>query len=139
MTCVATSVLDTGILLRRIRNRPRFRELLIRLAQEGEVVIASYTRLELLRGMREHERERTLRLLDSLITHPLDVSTADLAGNLIRIWQQKGHTIGGPDVVIGATALQCGAHLITTNPRHFPYEDLRVYAVDEEGRVSTFR
>ena len=127
-------LLDTGILIRHLRNRPNYRELMYRLAQEGQLYIASFTRLEIVRGMRDHEREATFALLDALRTHPLDAPTADLAGEMIRAWQRKGITLSGPDAVIAASAICCGAVLVTTNPRHFPMAELTVMGVDEEGR-----
>ncbi|MFN3762012.1 MAG: type II toxin-antitoxin system VapC family toxin [Anaerolineae bacterium] len=132
---MADYLLDTGILIRHLRNRPGYRELLHRLAQEGQLIIASLTRLEVIQGMRDHEREATFALLDALQTHPLDAPTADLAGEMIRAWRKKGITLGGPDAVIAASALRCRATLVTTNPRHFPMEDLPVLRVDEEGNL----
>jgi predicted nucleic acid-binding protein len=131
---MADYLLDTGILIRHLRNRPGYRELMYRLAQEGRLYIASFTRLEIVRGMRDHEREVTFALLDALRTHPLDAPTADLAGEMIRAWQRKGITLSGPDAVIAASAIRCGAVLVTTNPRHFPMRELTVMGVDEEGR-----
>jgi predicted nucleic acid-binding protein len=131
---MADYLLDTGILIRHLRNRPGYRELMYRLAQEGRLYIASFTRLEIVRGMRDHEREATFALLDALRTHPLDAPTADLAGEMIRAWQRKGITLSGPDAVIAASAIRCGAVLVTTNPRHFPMRELTVMGVDEEGR-----
>jgi len=131
---MADYLLDTGILIRHLRNRPGYRELMYRLAQEGRLYIASFTRLEIVRGMRDHEREATFALLDALRTHPLDAPTADLAGEMIRAWQRKSITLSGPDAVIAASAIRCGAVLVTTNLRHFPMRELTVMGVDEEGR-----
>ncbi len=45
---MADYLLDTGILIRHLRNRPGYRELLHPLAQEGQLIIASLTRLEVI-------------------------------------------------------------------------------------------
>jgi predicted nucleic acid-binding protein len=129
-------VLDSGILVRHLRRRPGYLDLMNRLSEEGELYISAFTRVEILRGMRDHERERTFLLLNALITHPVDRETADRAGELLRIWQAKGLALSGPDAIIAATALQLQASLLTTNPRHFPMPDLIVLSVDEEGRVT---
>jgi len=129
-------LLNTGILIRHLRNQAGYRDLMARLAREGDVYIASFTRLEVVRGMRQHEREATFQLLDSLITHPLDSGTADLAGELIRTWRGQGITLHGPDAIIAASAIRTGATLVTTNPRHFPMEELPLLAVDEEGQLT---
>jgi predicted nucleic acid-binding protein len=126
-------VLDTGIIIRHLRDRPGFKTFLRGLAEEGDLIIASFTRLEIVRGMREHERERTFMLLNSLITHPLDAATADRAGMLIRSELAHRKTIAGPDAVIAATALMANATLVTANPRHFSVRGLTLQAVDERG------
>lgn len=128
--------LDTGILIRHLRNRPGYHDLVQRLNQDGDLYISAFTRVEVLRGMREHERQRTFALLDSLVTHPLDRTTADQAGEWLRTWQSRGVILGGPDAVIAASALAVGGALITTNARHFPMRELVVLAADEEGRLT---
>jgi len=132
---MSSYLLDSGILIRHLRNRPGYHDLLRRLSQEDDLYISAFTRVEVLRGMREHERERTYILLDSLYTHPLDRETANRAGELLRAWQSRGITLDGPDAVIAASALQIGATLATTNPRHFPMLELPVLAADEEGHL----
>lgn len=129
-------LLDTGILIRHLRRRAGYPDLIKHLNQTGDLYISAFTRVEILRGMREHERERTLRLLDSFITQVIDRATADQAGEWIRFWQSRGVTLSGPDAVIAACALQANAALVTTNPRHFPMPELTVLAADEDGQLS---
>ena len=87
-------LLDTGVLIRHLRNRSGYRELVLRLNQEGDLFISAFTRVEVLRGMRDHERERTYALLDSLATHPIDHATADQAGEWLRTWQAAAASWG---------------------------------------------
>lgn len=129
-------LLDTGIIIRHLRDQAGYRDLMAGLAQEGDMYIASFTRVEVVRGMRQHEREATFRLLDSLMTHPLDSGTADLAGELIHTWRGQGITLHGPDAIIAASAIRTGATLVTTNPRHFPMKELSLLAADEEGQLT---
>ena len=131
-------LLDTGILIRHLRNRPGYPELIRRLNQAGDIYISAFTRVEVLRGMREHERERTIALLDSFYTHAIDGTTADQAGEWLRAWQARGVVLGGPDAVIAASALQVGAALVTTNARHFSMTELMVFAADENGQITLF-
>jgi len=132
---MADYLLDTGILIRHLRNMPGYHALLSRLADEGDLYIASFTRVEVIRGMRERERSATTQLLTSLQTHPLDSETADLAGKWIRAWRERGITLSGPDAVIAASARHCAAILVTTNPRHFPMPELTVLEADESGNL----
>lgn len=132
-------LLDTGIIILHLRDRPPFQGLLRTLALQNNLWIASITRVEVISGMREHERQRTTLVLNSLQSHALDAATADLAGELMRGWRSRGHTLHVPDVVIGASALHLGAALVTTNPRHFPFDGLRVYGLDGQGNLTAIR
>jgi len=133
---MAAYLLDSNILIRHLRNRPGYHALLRRLSQDDDLYISAFTRVEVLRGMRDHERERTYALLNGLFTHSLDQATADQAGELLRTWQARGVTLSGPDAVIAASALQIKATLVTANPRHFPMTELSVLSADEEGHVT---
>lgn len=126
-------LLDTGILIRHLRKIPGYPELLGQLNQQGDLWISAFTRVEILRGMRDHEEQRTLALLDSLLTLVIDQATADRAGRLIRTYQLKGTILHAGDMLIGAGALQLGAILVTTNPCHFPMPELHVLGVDAQG------
>lgn len=77
-------LLDTGILIRHLRNRSGYHELIRRLNREGDLYISAFTRVEVLRGMREHERALTVALLNSFATCVIDRETADQAGEWIR-------------------------------------------------------
>ena len=129
-------LLDSGILIRHLRNRFGYHMLVKRLNSAGDLYISAFTRVEVLRGMREHERERTFTLLDGFTTHPVDCATADRAGELLRAWQSRGIILGGPDAIIAASALQVSAALVTTNARHFPMPELVVLAADEDGQLT---
>ena len=130
-------LLDSGIPIRHLRNRAGYRELVQRLNRDGDLYVSAFTRVEVLRGMRDHERERTFALLDSFVTQVIDRATADQAGEWLRSWQTRGIILGGPDVVIAASALQVGAALVTTRARHFPMPELIVLSVDERGQITS--
>jgi len=120
-------LLDSCVLVRHLRRHQPTTDLLSTLVLEGEVGIATISRTEIIEGMREHEREATMRLLDSLRSYPLDVATADLAGEYIRRYRAQGITLDKPDAIIGATAVRHGLVLVTYNPKHFPMPELRLY------------
>lgn len=132
-------LLDTGILIRHLRGNTVYAALLERLAADGPLLISAFARVEILQGMRDHERRATMALLDALITVPLDQEGADVAGEWLRAYRSRGITLGGPDAVIAAAAFTSRATLVTTNRRHFPMPELRVLAVDEEGHLSAAR
>lgn len=133
---MSDSLLDTSILIRYLRKAPGYLDMLRQLSLEGNLHISAITRLEIIRGMRAHERPETFTLFDSLETIPVAADTADLAGELILSWRERGVVLGDADAVIAASALQRGLALVTTNARHFPMPELVVYQADENGQMS---
>ena len=126
-------LLDSCVLIRHLRRHRPTTDLMTALAMEGRLGIATISRTEIVEGMREHEQERTMRLLDSLACYPLDAAIADLAGEYIRHYRAKGITLDKPDAIIGATAVYHGLVLVTYNARHFPMPELRIYEQMPEG------
>jgi predicted nucleic acid-binding protein len=129
-------LLDTGILIRYLRESPGYDELLDVLHQRSDLVISAYTRLEIIRGMREREREVTLDLLNRMITIPVNIQNADLAGELIRGWREKGLVLSDGDAIIAATGMNLDLELVTTNGRHFPMPELAVWQANEQGKIA---
>jgi predicted nucleic acid-binding protein len=93
--------------------------------------VAAISRVELIRGVRERERARTVVLLNSLRTFGPDGETAARVGELLREWR----TLGVGDALIVASALGVGATLVTLNARDLPMPELRVLAVDEDAQA----
>jgi predicted nucleic acid-binding protein len=129
-------LLDSGILIRHLRNQRGYPQLVDSLSDEAEVYISSFTRLEIVRGMHEREPKKTFGLLDSFRTIPMTGEIADLAGELIRSWHTQGVILGDADAVIAASALHDGLTLVTTNARHFPMPELSVLQADETGTLA---
>lgn len=129
-------ILDTNILILYLRKTAGYYELLDALAKDDTLYISAITRLEITRGMRDHERKDTFELLDSLETIDITLEIADQAGELIRSWQTQGVVLEDADVMIASTAQHHGLALVTTNAKHFPMPDLVVYQADQTGRLT---
>ena len=129
------TLLDSGILIRHLRNYAGYVALTDHLSKDRSLFISSFTRFEVMRGLREHERERTMYLLNSFICLPIDINIADLAGKLVSSWKSKNVALGEGDVLIAATALHYELDLVTTNVRHFPMTELTVWQVDNGGQI----
>jgi len=130
-------ILDTGVLIRHLRDYQGYPELVDRLTDEGDVFISAMTRLEIVRGMRERE-DATFELLESLDTVDVTKWVADQAGEIIRYWKTRGITLGDADAVIAASALQHALTLVTTNPKHFLMPELTVLQADEQGHLNPY-
>jgi len=129
---VADYLLDTNVLILALRSDPKALEFLDALDRKRErAYISVATRTEILAGMRPHEEKRTMELLDSLKSVPVDEAIADQAGRLIYQYARQGIQFSFPDALIAATALLHDLTLATTNPKHFPVLDLRLHPLGE--------
>ena len=129
-------ILDSNILIRYLRKTAGYKDLLHEIERKGWTYISVMTRLEIVRGMREREREETFDLLDTLETLPMTSEIADLAGELIRSWRERGINLSDADAIIAASAIHHGLALVTTNAKHFPMPELIVFQADEQGHLS---
>lgn len=129
-------LLDTNILIQCFRKTTGFLDLLASLARDDVLYISVMTRVEIIRGMQEREREETYNLLNSIETLEVSIEIADRAGELIRASRKLGKTIEDTDALIAATALHHRFALVTTNVKHFPMPDLIVFQADQQGNLT---
>lgn len=129
-------LLDTNILIQCFRRTKGFLDLLATLASDNDLHISAVTRVEIIRGMQERERETTYNLLNSFETIDVSIEIANNAGELIRTWRARGLTLEDTDAVIAATAMQHGLALVTTNAKHFSMHNMVVYEADAVGNIT---
>jgi predicted nucleic acid-binding protein len=65
--------------------------------------------------MRPRDENTTSSFLDGLTTIPVDIPIARRAGTVSRDFRAKGITVDMGDAIIGSTALELGAPLVTNN------------------------
>lgn len=114
-------VIDTTVAVDHLRGSATAADLLRRLLNEDEQIVASeLVRFELLAGVRADELHPLEQFFSALTWIPVDEAIARVAGSLARD-HRKGHSgIDDADYLIAATALVLDADLLTTNVRHFP-------------------
>lgn len=84
------------------------------------------TRVEVVRGLRSHQRETAETLFRTLDWAILDEVVAQRAGELGRRYRRSHQGLSSIDLVIAATAQELGFPLATMNLKHFPmFKDLR--------------
>ena len=114
-------ILDTSVLIDQLRgNRAVVAMIDEHLASGDQMGASLVTKVELIAGMRSHERRSVRMLLDRLgwidVTDPI----AEDAGALARRYARSHPGIGVVDFVIAATTRELEATLWTHNIRHFP-------------------
>ena len=118
MTQVARVLVDTGPILRQLRNHQPTIQLLRELRRGDRLGISVITRIEVRARMHEHERYDTQKLLARFVTFDVATDIADLAGDLIAR-SRTSSLLSLPDAIIAATALLGGLTLVTYNVAHF--------------------
>lgn len=119
-------LLDTTVLVDALRGR-NAAERLRSLQQSKQIPwICAVNVEEVLRGIREHERDATMRLLRGLQLAPLGRAEGTRAGDWRRDFAVQGITLSQSDCLIAAAAVGVGARLATGNPKDFPMPELDV-------------
>jgi predicted nucleic acid-binding protein len=112
---------DTSVLIDQLRRRDGAPEAIDEAFGRGDDVVASViSKVELLTGMRTHERRATRQLFELINWIPVDDGIAELAGEYGRLYRRSHQGIDAGDLVVAATAFSLRAELWTRNLKHFP-------------------
>lgn len=123
-------MLDSSIVIAAERRGENVAQLLLRIAQtfsDQRSVLSAIGLTELVHGIYRAQtatvrtrRETFIReLLRQVEVRPYSTVTAQLAGKIDGEQQNRGVIIPFVDLMIGATALEIGYSIVTTNVRHF--------------------
>jgi len=132
-------LLDTGIIIRHLRNDERANDLLDYLEQIGILSVSVITYLEILILCQPHEEEVSRLFFERVPPLIVSQEVAHKAASLIRKYPSVfGKKIEGrtPDALIAATAWQHQATLVTLNTRQFaklPIAELTIQAIEQDA------
>jgi predicted nucleic acid-binding protein len=115
-------VVDTDVLILHLRGNISVRAMLREAAKDSLLCCSAITIGEIHAGMRDEEREKTEKLLNSLAVINVDRKIAALAGDYRRTI--KSHQLELDDCLIAATCVINHATLITVNIKHYPINGL---------------
>ena len=115
-------LVDTDILINFLRGREKARTFLSSLINESVIYCSVITVAEIFAGMKEHEREKTTDLLDSLNIIDVTREIAEKAGTYKN--SIKSHELELDDCFIAATAFARNAVIATGNGKHYPMNDI---------------
>jgi predicted nucleic acid-binding protein len=119
-------LLDTTVLIDYLRGRPVVARVAA-LRQRGDHPCTSPINLEeVARGLRPSEHAAAQRLVSGLRVLPIGEREGWRAGVWRREHASKGVTLSQADCLIGATAVEAAATLVTGNPKDFPMAGLTV-------------
>lgn len=122
---MAAYLLDTSVLIRRLRRDPATQLLWDKLARGDTSACSALSVYEVGHGMYPREETATLELLNSLNILPVTRQIAWMAADESRRFQRQGHTLSAIDAMIGATALVHNLTLVTADRSGFPMPGLR--------------
>ena len=132
-------LLDTGIVMRHLRNEKRAHELLDFLEDNGTISVSVITYVEILILCRPHEEESTKFFFDRVPPLIVSQEVAQKAASLIKRYPSifgKEIESRTPDALIAATAWQRQAVLVTLNTRQFakvPIAELTIQAIEQDA------
>jgi predicted nucleic acid-binding protein len=114
-------VIDTDVLIWLLRGNEKVKEMFKKAIEETEglLYITPIQIAEIHAGMREKEREKTQKLLDSFSVIEIDKEIGKLAGEFVKRYG-KSHSVKLADALIGAATIVRGMKLWTFNKKHYP-------------------
>lgn len=122
-------VLDSTFVIDHLRGLPAAIERWRRVWEEGdEPIVTDIVVCEVRTGLRQQDVDHLRRLLDPVEYVHLGPSGAELAGRWRAEARARGHTLSLGDAIIGVTAHDNGAVVLTRNVRDFSLLPVRVEA-----------
>lgn len=115
-------VVDTDILINFLRGKEKAKEFLLSLVENSTIYCSAITVAEVYAGMKEHEKERTTELIESLNIADVTLAIAEKAGEYRRTIMKQSLELD--DCLIAATAFVKGSVLATGNGKHYPMSDI---------------
>lgn len=114
---------DTDILINFLRGREGAKNFLSSLINDSIIYCSVISVAEIFVGMKDHEKEKTNELLDSLNIVDVTREIAEKAGEYKK--QEKKQLLELDDCLIAATVFIKRAVLATGNEKHYPMTDVK--------------
>jgi len=122
---MAEYLLDTTIIIDHLRGDKKVNSYLEEIGNRGDIAGCCCINItETYTGMKDKEKEKTDKFIESLYYFEVTKEIARLAGTLKQKYVKKGKTLATTDVIIAATAIAYGLILITKNVKHYLLPEL---------------
>jgi predicted nucleic acid-binding protein len=126
---MAKFLIDSDVIIWFLRGKKETIELFEKLQEFGIPVCSPISIIEVQKGVKRGEEEKTSAFLNSLEIYSIDKEIANKAGEYLRSYKKKGISLEIADAIIGATCLLNNLILVTYNPRHYPFKELKIYSI----------
>jgi predicted nucleic acid-binding protein len=124
---MAEYLLDTTTIIDHLRGDKKVSSYLEEIGIRGDIAGCCCINIaEVFTGVKEKEKEKTDRFIESLYYFEVTKEIARLAGGLKQKYIKKGKTLATTDLIIAATAMVYGLTLITKNTKHYPFPELEI-------------
>jgi len=124
---MAEYLLDTTTIIDHLRGKKEVNSRLEEIGRRGDTAGCCCINIaETYAGMKEKEKDKTDRFIETLYYFEVTREIAQLAGELRRKYIKKGIILATTDVVIAATATRYRLTLLTKNVKHYPFPELRI-------------
>jgi len=120
-------LVDTDILINFLRGKEKAKDFLLSLLKDSTIYCSVITIAEIYVGMKDHEKEKTDKLIDSLNIIDVTREIAEKAGKYKK--DIKSHSLELDDCLIAASAFIKGAILATGDKKHYPMRDIKKITV----------
>lgn len=121
-------LLDTSVLINLLHGCKEPAALIRDLTLRGFALATSAVNVaEIYAGIRQGEEAATEELLSGLDCLPLTAEIGKRAGNIITNRRRVGRTHSLDDMMIAATAIECGYLLMTDNRKDFEIPELELF------------
>ncbi len=116
-------LIDTDVLINFLRGNEKIKEFLEVCVKDSLIYCSTITVAEIYAGMRESERVKTTKLIDSLTVIDVTQKIAEKAGLYKR--DEKKQILELDDCIIAATAFIEDSIIVTCNGKHYPMHDVK--------------
>jgi predicted nucleic acid-binding protein len=124
---MAEYLIDTTTIIDHLRGDKKVNSYLEEIGIRGGIAGCCCINItETYTGMKDKEKEKTDKFIESLYYFEVTKEIARLAGKLKQKYAGKGNTLSTTDVIIAATAIRYGLTLVTKNLKHYPFPELEI-------------
>ncbi|MBW6534807.1 MAG: type II toxin-antitoxin system VapC family toxin [Mariniphaga sp.] len=111
--------LDTSILIDYYRKKNKAKTKFVELSKSYKFAISVITKLEILTGVRDEQRDFWTKIFSKIQIIPLQEKDVEIASEIIQSLTKRNKIIGLKDILIASTAIVNDLKIATLNIKDF--------------------